>query len=243
MAPEPEADWRSLPARLDVEVSPGLLERALVHRSFAYENGGLPTNERLEFLGDAVLGLVVTDSLYTRHPDLPEGQLAKLRASVVNQKALADVARGLDLGRHIFLGRGERATGGSDKDSILSDTLEALIGAVYESTGIGSATVFVHQLLDELLAERADEPLLDPKTALQELTARHALGVPIYVITESGPDHAKWFTATCLVDDTPRGQGEGRSKKVAEQAAAAAAYRGLIREYEGGPPAASGTPG
>src|SRR5580765_6247543 len=119
-----------LEARLGYAIHPGLLGRALTHRSYAYENGGLPTNERLEFLGDSVLGLVVTDTLFRAHPDLPEGQLAKLRAAVVNMRALADVARTLGLGDHLFLGRGEESTGGRDKASILADTMEAVIGTV-----------------------------------------------------------------------------------------------------------------
>ena len=128
--------YTRLEAALGTAVETGLLEQALTHRSYAYEHGGLPTNERLEFLGDAVLGLVVTDLLYRRYPDLPEGSLAKLRASVVNTRALADVARGMDLGRWLRLGRGEEVTGGRDKSSILADTIEALIGAVYLDRGV-----------------------------------------------------------------------------------------------------------
>ena len=130
------ADRSALEAALGVAPDPALLERALTHRSFAYENGGLPTNERLEFLGDSVLGLIVTDTLFRGHPDLPEGQLAKLRAAVVNMRALAGVARALDLGAYIRLGRGEEGTGGRDKASILADTLEAVIGAVYLDLGL-----------------------------------------------------------------------------------------------------------
>src|ERR671913_691604 len=125
-----------------VPIEPDLLERALTHRSYAYENGGLPTNERLEFLGDSVLGVVITSALFHNHPDLPEGQLAKLRASVVNMRALADVARRLGptgLGTYVRLGRGEEVTGGRDKASILADTLEALLGAVYVQHGLDVA--------------------------------------------------------------------------------------------------------
>ena len=134
-----EVSQASLLDRLGVRVDPDLLQRALTHRSYAYENGGLPTNERLEFLGDAVLGLVVTDTLYRTHPDLPEGQLAKLRAAVVNAQALADVGRDLGLGDHLRLGRGEEATGGRDKASILADTVEAVLGAVYLDRGLAEA--------------------------------------------------------------------------------------------------------
>src|SRR5215469_193696 len=129
-----------LQGALGVPLGAALLERALMHRSFAYENGGLPTNERLEFLGDSVLGLIVTDTLFRQYPDLPEGQLAKLRAAVVNMRALAGVARGLELGAYVSLGKGEEGTGGRDKSSILADTLEAVIGAVYFERGLDEAS-------------------------------------------------------------------------------------------------------
>src|SRR6266540_252448 len=172
-------DHGSLLKALDVELDAELLTLALTHRSYAYENGGLPPNERLEFLGDAVLGMVVTDHLYRTHPELPEGQLAKLRASVVNMHALAGVARGLGdggLGAHLLLGKGEELTGGRDKASILEH-------------GVDTARKLVHRLFDALLAEA---PLrgagLDWKTSLQELTASAGLGVPEYRVQESGPD-------------------------------------------------------
>ena len=143
-----------------------------MHRSFAYENGGLPTNERLEFLGDSVLGLIVTDTLFRSYPDLPEGQLAKLRAAVVNMRALAGVARGLDLGSYVRLGKGEEGTGGRDKSSILADTLEAVIGAVYLDQGLEAADALVHRLFDPVIARSARLGAgLDWKTSLQELTA------------------------------------------------------------------------
>ena len=217
-----------LEAALGTGIEAGLLERALTHRSYAYEHGGLPTNERLEFLGDAVLGIVVTDALYTTHPDLPEGALAKLRASVVNTRALAGVARRLELGRWLRLGRGEEATGGRDKNSILADTMEALIGAVYLDRGISGATVLVRTLFDPLMAAAAFEGAeLDWKTALQEVMAARGLGVPDYRITESGPDHDKRFAAQVLVAGEPLGAGDGRSKKEAEQVAAEAAWVAL----------------
>ena len=217
-----------LEAALGTGIEAGLLERALTHRSYAYEHGGLPTNERLEFLGDAVLGIVVTDALYTTHPDLPEGALAKLRASVVNTRALAGVARRLELGRWISLGRGEEATGGRDKNSILADTMEAVIGAVYLDRGISGATVLVRTLFDPLMAAAASEGAeLDWKTALQEVMASRGLGVPDYRITESGPDHDKRFAAQVLVAGEPLGTGDGRSKKEAEQVAAEAAWVAL----------------
>lgn len=198
--------------------------RALTHRSYAYENGGLPTNERLEFLGDSVLGLVVTDTLYRTHPDLPEGQLAKLRAAVVNSRALAEVGRGLDLGSFIRLGRGEEGTGGRDKASILADTLEAVIGAVYLDQGLDSAAELVHRLFDPLIEVLEPRVSLDWKTSLQELTATEGLGVPEYLVTETGPDHEKTFTAAARVGGVSYGTGTGRSKKEAEQQAAESAW-------------------
>lgn len=213
---------------LGVHVGAELLGRALTHRSYAYEHGGLPTNERLEFLGDAVLGLVVTDALFRRHPDLPEGQLAKLRAAVVNMRALAEVARTLGIGEYIKLGRGEESSGGRDKSSILADTLEALFGAVYFEHGIDAARQVVHRLVDPLLETSATLGAgLDWKTSLQELTANASLGVPEYRVTEEGPDHAKLFHAQAHVQGVARGSGSGRSKKEAEQAAASAAFTSL----------------
>ncbi len=226
------ASVEAVAVELALDVDPDLLRRALTHRSYAYENGGLPTNERLEFLGDSVLGLVVTDTLFREHPDLPEGQLAKLRAAVVNMRALAEVARGLELGRFIRLGRGEETTGGRDKLSILADTLEAVIGAVYLSRGLPAATALVHRLLDPLIAESATLGAgLDWKTSLQELTAMVGLGVPEYVVDEDGPDHEKTFTALARVGGRDYGEGSGRSKKEAEQQAAASAWESIRTEF------------
>src|SRR5215212_8337014 len=154
--PEPMPDRAVLEKALGLKLDPAMLERALTHRSFAYENGGLPTNERLEFLGDSVLGLVVTDELYRSQPDLPEGQLAKLRASVVNMTSLAGVARRLGkggIGPQLLLGRGEETTGGRDKDSILADAVEALIGAIHLGRGLQTASQVVHRLFDPMLVE------------------------------------------------------------------------------------------
>jgi ribonuclease III len=224
-----------LSQRLGIDIDPELLERTLTHRSYAYEHGGLPTNERLEFLGDSVLGLVVTESLFRRHPDLSEGQLAKLRAAVVNMRALADVGRRLGLGDFVRLGRGEETTGGRDKSSILADTVEALIGAVYLACGFEVATALVHRLVDDLIDASAQLGAgLDWKTSLQELTSAYAMGVPEYQVSEEGPDHAKTFTATVLVQGTVYGSGHGRSKKEAEAGAAAAAWRAL-RSFNGDP--------
>ncbi|MEY9213558.1 ribonuclease III [Thermobifida halotolerans] len=222
------SEAREFQRSVGIEVAPDILTRALTHRSYAYENGGLPTNERLEFLGDSVLGLVVTDTLYRTHPDLPEGQLAKLRAAVVNMRALADVARGLGIGRYVRLGRGEEATGGRDKSSILADTLEALIGAVYLDRGLDEASALVHRLFDPLIARASGLGAgLDWKTSLQELTAAELLGVPEYQVEESGPDHQKTFRATVRVAGRTYGLGEGRSKKEAEQQAAESAWKAI----------------
>ncbi|MDT0269356.1 ribonuclease III [Streptomyces sp. DSM 44915] len=222
------ASLATLEGRLGYQLEPALLVRALTHRSYAYENGGLPTNERLEFLGDSVLGLVVTDTLYRRHPDLAEGQLAKLRAAVVQARALAEVARGLDLGAFVRLGRGEEGTGGRDKASILADTLEAVIGAVYLDQGLNAADELVHRLFDPVIERSSNLGAgLDWKTSLQELSAAEGLGVPEYVIGESGPDHEKTFTAAARVGGQTYGTGTGRSKKEAEQQAAETAWRAI----------------
>ncbi|MEU4568439.1 ribonuclease III [Micromonospora sp. NPDC023956] len=225
-----------LEAAFGVSLDPELLERALTHRSFAYENGGLPTNERLEFLGDSVLGVVITTALFRNHPDLPEGQLAKLRASVVNMRALAEVARGLGpegLGQYLLLGKGEEATGGRNKASILADTLEALLGAIYLQYGLDIAAEVIHRLFDPLMAESAGRgAALDWKTSLQELTAALGLGVPEYRIEGAGPDHLKTFTAWVVVAGNRYGGAEGRSKKEAEQRAAESAWRTLTEQAE-----------
>ena len=225
--PGPTDDYADLTGAIDVpELDPGLLEHALTHRSYAYENGGLPTNERLEFLGDSVLGVIVTDRLYNAYPGLSEGRLAKLRAAVVNARALADVARLLDLGTYVRLGRGEETTGGRDKSSILSDTVEAIIGAVYLQCGYERATEVVLRLFNPLIAAAAELGAgLDWKTSLQELGADTGLGVPEYLLTETGPDHEKIFTAQVRVGQQVYGRGVGRSKKAAEQEAAETAWR------------------
>ncbi|TCJ99242.1 ribonuclease III [Nocardia alba] len=228
------ADHASLLTALGVDVRPELLRLALTHRSYAYENGGLPTNERLEFLGDSVLGLSITERLYTEHPEKSEGELAKLRASVVNMYALAEVARALGdggLGQYLLLGKGEELTGGRDKPSILADGMESLLGAVHLEHGIDTARGVVLRLFADLL-ERGPRmgAGLDWKTSLQELTAERGLGVPAYEITSTGPDHNKEFTATTVIAGESYGSGVGRSKKEAEQKAAGAAYKALTAE-------------
>ena len=221
----------ALSTALAADLPDDLLTLALTHRSYAYEHGGLPTNERLEFLGDAVLGLTITDELFHRHPDRSEGDLAKLRASVVNTQALADVARKLTdggLGAYLLLGRGEENTGGAHKSSILADSMESLLGAIYLQHGIDKAREVILRLFGPLLdAAPTLGAGLDWKTSLQELTAARGLGVPSYVVSSTGPDHDKEFTATVIVTDTEFGAGVGRSKKEAEQKAAAAAWNAL----------------
>ncbi|GED39222.1 ribonuclease III [Microbacterium oxydans] len=218
---------RPLPEKLRVDIDAELLELALTHRSYAYEHGGIPHNERLEFLGDSVLGQAVTVMLFTTHPDLDEGELAKRRASVVSTVALAEVARGIDLGSHLLLGRGEEQTGGRDKDSILADTMEAVIGATYLSAGPDAATELVLRLTEPLLADpERYGAAMDPKTSLQELAARLGATPPRYSVEASGPDHDRRFLATVSVGDVSM-TGVGSSKKTAEMAAALSVWRTL----------------
>jgi ribonuclease-3 len=217
-----------LASSLGVPLGDELLELALTHRSFAYENGGLPHNERLEFLGDSILGQAVTVMLYRENPTLDEGELAKRRASLVSSVALAEVARSIGLGSHIRLGRGEEMTGGNDKSSILADTVEAVIGAVYLDCGPDEATAFVLRLIRPLL-ENPDRfgASMDPKTSLQEAAAHLGRGLPSYVVKDSGPDHSKRFHATVMLGGQPVATGEGTSKKQAEMAAALEAWTAL----------------
>jgi ribonuclease-3 len=214
---------------LEVDLPADLLTLALTHRSYAYEHGGLPTNERLEFLGDAVLGLTVTDELYHRHPQCPESDLAKMRAGVVNTQALATVARSLTdqgLGAHLLLGRGELKSGGTEKSSILADGLESLLGAIYLHGGIEAARRVILRLFSELLDAGG---LLDWKTTLQELAAARGLGTVAYHVTATGPDHKREFTAVVVVQDNRYGSGIGRTKKEAEQKAAEKACQALTQ--------------
>mgnify|MGYP001270049511 CR=1 FL=1 len=228
-------DARDLAATLGVPVSPALLELALVHRSFAYENGGIAHNERLEFLGDSILGQAVTVMLYNENPDLVEGELAKRRASLVSSVALAEVAKRIGLGRYIRLGKGEEQTGGREKSSILADTLEAVIGAVYLDAGPDVATDLVLRLIRPLM-ENPDRfgAAMDPKTSLQELSASLGLGLPRYDIEDSGPDHSKRFRATVVVGGEGIATGVGSSKKHAEMSAALTAWTKLQDDLDSG---------
>lgn len=209
----------------------GLRRMALTHRSYAFEQDSTETNERLEFLGDAVLGLVVTDLAYARFPDLPEGELAKLRAATVNMLTLADIARELGLGQEILVGKGEELSGGRDKTSIVADAMEAVLGAVYLDRGLGAARDLIERLFWPRMAAYArGEGDRDYKTGLQELAAQDVGTIPQYRVIEEGPDHAKEFTATVLIGGEAYGSGEGRSKKEAEQRAAREAYDRLMGE-------------
>jgi ribonuclease-3 len=213
---------------LGVVIDPELIELALTHRSYAYENGLTQHNERLEFLGDSILGQAVTVMLYRDNPTLDEGELAKRRASLVSSAALSEVARAIGLGAHLRLGRGEELTGGRDKSSILADTLEAIIGAAYLNLGGDAATGLVLRLVSPLM----DTPdrfgaSMDPKTSLQELAARLGRGLPTYLVTDSGPDHSKRFHAIVRLGQQDVAEGDGTSKKQAEMAAALEAWTQL----------------
>jgi ribonuclease-3 len=208
-----------------------LLTKSLSHRSWCAETPGSGSNERLEFLGDAVLGLVVTDHLFRTYPHLPEGELAKVRASVVNSALLAEIAAEVAVGDALLLGKGEGASGGREKPSILADAMEALIGAVYLDQGWEAAVDLIMRLLGGRMAEAAAGPGgQDYKTRLQELCAHRFDQLPVYQISDEGPDHAKIFYALVMVGGRVCGTGHGRSKKQAEQAAARVAWLQLANE-------------
>ncbi|GGD37195.1 ribonuclease 3 [Microbacterium faecale] len=226
----PRTDERaleSLTEKLGVDIDAELLVLALTHRSYAYENGGIPHNERLEFLGDSVLGLAVTAMLYERFPDVSEGELAKRRAAVVSTIALADVARGIGLGEHLKLGRGEEQTGGRAKDSILADATEALFGAAFLAAGRAAADALVLRLITPLVDDPARYgAAVDPKTSVQELAARLEVPPPRYEITGTGPDHDRRYVAVLTVGEHSA-TGTGTSKKQAEMAAALTLWRNV----------------
>ena len=204
---------------------------AFTHRSFAYEAGLTETNERLEFLGDSVLGLIVTEELYRRYPDLTESRLSPLRSGIVNMRALADIARGLDLGKYIRLGKGEEVTNGRDKNSLLADALEALLGAIYLAHGFQATAECIKRLITPTLEQAmAMGAGIDGKTALQELVSSHSKATLEYAIEESGPDHDKSFIATALVGGRALASGNGKSKREAEQAVARRAFEVLTEE-------------
>ena len=207
--------------------NPGLLRLAATHRSVSSDDPSRNDNERLEFLGDAVLQLVITDLLYESYPHLAEGQMAKVRAAVVSGPALAEIARSIDLGAHIELAQGEERTGGREKDSILADAVEAILGSVYLDSGIDSVGEIILSLWADRVADRAKSPgIKDYKTRLQEHVARDGRR-PVYEVEGSGPDHSRQFRAVVYVDGSRLGSGEGRSKKAAEQSAAQEALASL----------------
>lgn len=226
------SDLEDLQVRLGIHFEDqALIQSALTHRSYAFEHGGVPHNERLEFLGDAVLGLIVTDMIYAWFPELPEGEMAKLRASTVNTSVLAESARKLELGNFLFLGKGEDLSGGRNKNSILADTFEALLGAIYLDHGTDVARAFIEESLGWHIRDHVERGVVrDFKTSLQEETARRVGLVPEYRILSAGPDHAKRFKARVFVQGRELGEGEGRSKKEAEQAAAKEALAALSED-------------
>ncbi|MDD0858591.1 ribonuclease III [Arthrobacter alpinus] len=229
-SPELTDGHKLLLKRLGVSIDAGTLRLALTHRSYAYENGGIPTNERLEFLGDSILGFSVTDALYRDNPLLPEGDLAKRRSAVVSTRALASIGRELGIGEFIYLGQGEKLTKGRNKSSILADTMEALIGATYLTHGIEVARQLVMRLVGPLLADSAVLGAgTDWKTNIQEIAAARHLGAIVYDITGVGPDHNRSFTASLIIGGKHYSTGTGPSKKEAERTAAAAAWVDLER--------------
>lgn len=218
---------------LGVPPQPGsIYEQALTHRSYAFEQSeALPHNERLEFLGDAVLDLIATDLIFAVYPALQEGDMARLRAAVVNTQALAGMARAMELGEHIRLGKGELANGGRDKANLLADTLEAVIGATYVDRGLDYLSSVLVPVLTDLVTEAvASGRAHDPKTVLQETAVRDHGDRPHYRVASSGPDHDKRFIAHVYVSDELYGVGSGHSKKEAEQSAAREALERLVSE-------------
>ena len=213
--------------RLGVSISQDLLTQALTHRSHSYENGNQPNNERLEFLGDSVLGFVVTAELYKRFGELQEGELSSLKNSVVSAKALAEVAAGIDIGSFLLLGKGEEKTGGRDKGNLLADAFEAILGAIYVEHGLTRASELVERFIFPLLDNHIDLLLnSEPKTKLQEMAQERGLSAPAYETTHTGPDHDRIFSATVTVGEVVAA-GEARSRKGAESEAAIAAIKAL----------------
>ncbi len=224
-------DHQPLLDAFGIDIADSYLRLALTHRSFAHENGNLPTNERLEFLGDAVLGLSVAAQLYEQYPSRPESDISKMRASIVSRYGLADIAREINLGAHILLGKGETATGGRDKESILADTTEAILGAIYRQHGFQPARDVILRLFQRKIdTASAAGRHLDWKTTLQELCAELKAAMPTYASTSTGPEHDQTFTATASVDGKELGTGVGHNKKLAEQEAAHQAFLHL-REH------------
>ncbi len=227
----PKEPSAQLLARLGTTLTPELLVQALTHRSFSHEHPGAPNYERLEFLGDAVLELISTETLYRLHPDMNEGQLAKMRAQAVSEAALSEIARDkLQVGPFILLGNGEAETGGAQKSSILCDIVESLIGATFIEHGIDEARKVVHRLIDDTLVEVSHEgPALDWKTSLTVKAHGMGLADPEYRMAVDGPEYAQVFTARAVLPDSDEvlGTGTGTSKRKAQLAAAAVAWKAL----------------
>ena len=218
-------DIADLVTKWGAPVDPELLVLALTHRSFANEMGGLPNNERLEFLGDSVLSIIATESLYTTHPDVPESDLAKMRSAVVSQTPLAEVARGLGLGSYILLGVGEDKTGGRNKDSILSDTLEALLGATYICNGLEITRATLLRHLQPILDRAADpDSTMDWKTPLRDILPKLGLGELRFEVIGEGPDHDRHYCASAFAGKEFLAKGDGSSRRHAENQAARVAY-------------------
>ncbi len=234
-SPASDAGWPFLKLleELGIEIDPQLLRLALTHRSYAFENGGIPTNERLEFLGDAVLEVGVTEYLYKAFPTFAEGRMAKLRASVVSTVSLGEVARSLEIGPRVMLGRGEELTGGHDKTHLLADTTEALLGAVTLSAGLAEGVRLVHRLFDPRIDEAVRSGAgTDWKTALQEVCSQLRIPAPEYRIVGSGPDHDRRYLARAIVDGPEREGYVGHNKKEAELGAAKLAIDQLVAERD-----------
>jgi ribonuclease-3 len=220
--------YASLTKTLGISIDSALLELALTHSSFAYENGKKPDNERLEFLGDSVLGFVVTGHIYLANPTMDEGSLSRIRNAAVSAKTLAIAATNIGLGEYLSLGKGELTSGGRDKPNILADTLEALIGAAYISSGLEAAKTIIDRFVIPLI-DSADELLetSEPRTVLQELLKSANRGDAVFEVTHEGPDHDRTFFAAVIVDSETIASGTGRSRKAAEAEAAIAALKAL----------------
>jgi ribonuclease III len=229
-------DWNNCQKNLGISFRrASLLEQAFVHLSYLNENPGFaqPSNERLEFLGDAVLNFIVTEKLYEEFPKLPEGELTKIRASLVCRDALTELASSLKLGDWLLLGRGEEANGGRAKESNLANAMEALIGALYLDQGLAKVRKFIlRQLKPELEKIKAGQTTPNYKALVQELVQGQKRPTPVYRLVEAtGPDHSKQFTAEILVEGEALGRGTGKSKKAAESQAARAAWEKLRCNY------------
>lgn len=219
--PPTRTDLAHLTRALGTEIDPELLNHALTHRSYAYEVGDGINNERLEFLGDAVLGIIIVEGLYRRHPEENEHVLAQMKNAIVSQVALAQAARTISLGEFIHLGKGELMTGGRDKDSILCDTVEAVFGAMYLTHGLEHCRKVIERFLaPQLQAAESGDAWREWKTELQEICTKRDWGAPMYETEHVGPDHARVFQSTVIVNGQPMGTGEGTSKKAATMAAA-----------------------